>query len=446
MAKVLISPLGVGPTDEEVSERQYRTARYKFDGSKKEYETPFVAAALSEHLKMDKIIMVGTSKSMWEKVYEYYSSHSGQTLDEDYWLEIAEKVGDSNHSNQELDNDDLTKINQAIDNYLQEINQEAVGGSCCKLINYGLNEEELWDNFDVFMTISEHLEDGDQIYLDITHSFRSIPLFMYLMFDFIDNLQQKDIELAGIYYGMLDVLKEMDYAPVVDLGPLFKISKWIRGVYDFTNYGNGYLISDLIADEKIGDKVRNISNLVNINYLTNLRTQINSLHKMISDYQNSQLRVLPYIMPQLKDFMGRFQGIEKDSMFQLEMAKWFFENKIYSNGYVCLVEAILTFGCELYDLDMTDYRNRKMMKGLLMDYNLAQKFDLGKKLADKFKTTNDIRRTLAHGGLTDASRSFKMDIDQSDKYYYDIKKLLEDDWFQSLADKITLQEIKEKTY
>ncbi|MDD2360670.1 MAG: TM1812 family CRISPR-associated protein, partial [Syntrophaceticus schinkii] len=90
MAKVLISSLGTGPPDSNnTSSREYRKAVYKFEGSDKEYKTSFVATALSEHLEVDKIYLVGTSKSMWEEVYRYFSTVSNQLFDEDYWIVIA---------------------------------------------------------------------------------------------------------------------------------------------------------------------------------------------------------------------------------------------------------------------------------------------------------------------------------------------------------------------
>src|SRR5690606_550242 len=110
------------------------------------------------------------------------------------------------------------------------------------------------------------------------------------MIDFMLILNQKKIKLKGLYYGMLEATRDLGYAPVVDLGPLYEISSWIRGAHDFINYGNGYLISDLIKEkeglpdnlEAISSKIKNITELVNINYLTDLQNQIKGLNSLIN--------------------------------------------------------------------------------------------------------------------------------------------------------------------
>ena len=52
--------------------------------------------------------------------------------------------------------------------------------------------------------------------------------------------------------------------------------------------------------------------------------------------------------PYLKDFTNRFKGINTNSRFQFELARWYFENKRYANGYICLAESIITRILEIY--------------------------------------------------------------------------------------------------
>ncbi|HLT55475.1 MAG TPA: hypothetical protein VK057_05155, partial [Bacillota bacterium] len=62
MARVLITSLGVGPgyaDKEELRKREYKKADYVFQNSSQVYTTPFIADALSKHLQVDKIFMLG---------------------------------------------------------------------------------------------------------------------------------------------------------------------------------------------------------------------------------------------------------------------------------------------------------------------------------------------------------------------------------------------------
>ncbi|NLJ78297.1 MAG: TIGR02221 family CRISPR-associated protein, partial [Tissierellia bacterium] len=264
MAKILISPIGTG---RKMGIREYGLARYKFDGDDKFYETSFISAAIAEHLTVDRIIFVGTAKSMWEEIYRYFTEEAGEELDIEHWVELGELSSSSNSKEALIDKRILRRTMDSVDRYLKKNNINASGGSLPILIRYGLDKDELWQNFDLFMKIIDTLDYDDEIYLDITHSFRSIPLFMYLMMDFIQTLGHRNIRLRGLYYGMLEASADMQYAPIVDLNPLFQISKWIKATYDFVNYGNGYMISKLVKDREIADNIENISELVNINYL-----------------------------------------------------------------------------------------------------------------------------------------------------------------------------------
>ncbi|NLZ53010.1 MAG: TIGR02221 family CRISPR-associated protein, partial [Thermoanaerobacteraceae bacterium] len=231
MAKILISPLGTGQLkDDNTSKREYREAVYRFQDSGKTYKTSFIASALSDYLQVDKLYLIGTSKSMWEEVYRYFSTACKHNDNDDYWYELAERVSNFKRGDKKLTDEDLSKVNDAIDKYLRYIKADATGGSHCFVIDYGLDEKEIWNNFDVIMRIGETLTEDDEIYLDITHAFRSIPLFLYIMLDLIRILKlRSDFKLAGLYYGMLDVIGELKHAPIIDLSPLYNMTLWTRG-------------------------------------------------------------------------------------------------------------------------------------------------------------------------------------------------------------------------
>lgn len=193
MAKILISPLGSGSLDRNNSAtRKYRTAKYQIDG--KDYEKSFIASVLYEHLNLDGIIFIGTVKSMWEEVYETFCQEKNVNCDENYYCQLADKIAQLDYRSP-LDSLDLSLI-------------ESVLGakSRCILIKYGIDQAELWENFDKTIQVIDSLEKGDELYLDITHSFRSLSVFQFLTVTFIQELlSEKQIKISGVFYGMLDV-------------------------------------------------------------------------------------------------------------------------------------------------------------------------------------------------------------------------------------------------
>ncbi len=428
MAKILISPIGASNTDKGIYEREYRKAKYVIEdkNNRFEKESPFIASVLIDYLKVDKVILIGTARSMWENVYKHYGELI-KNFDEKYWIHIGRIIEESSYNNYRISEDDLKKIESVIDDYLRTINQNATGGSCCKLIKYGRNEEELWDNFDIFMEIiNNEVQDGDEVYLDITHSFRSIPLFMYIMMEFIQTLRTKDIKLSGLYYGMLDVSRELRYTPVVDLKPLFEISKWVKGVYDFTNYGNGYYISELLFDEDegISHSIGKVSTYVDANYLGDLRKEIKNLKKLMENSNIEKTKFLKYFKPHIDEFLNRFNNVDSDYQFQLAMAKWHFDNKKYSAGYLCLTDSIFWGLCEIYGIN-TCYKNRELMKSIVRDdgIKLYEKYPQLEELRDIHDELRDIRNKIAHADVSDIGKSDDA-IKKTKELYEKVKETL----------------------
>ncbi len=460
MAKVLIAALGTGRIKEgkeEASKRVYEPARYRVDKNGKEYNTPFIVAALAEELKLDRIILVGTQNSMWEEVYKYFTEKCNKEADIDYWVSLGEKVT-SGLKADSITNEGLLKVNEALDNYIRYLKNDATGASKCVLVEYGLNVAELWRNFGIFMGIEKILEEGDEVYLDITHAFRSIPMFMYLMMDFIETLQggkseSKKIKLSGIYYGMLEVAKDLGYAPIVDLEPMFSISKWIRATHSFVNYGNGFLMAGLIKNTEFQKTITNISEQTSINYLVELRREIKDLDKKIKELERDNIEeiVFMYMIPVLKEFINRFGGLNNDSDFQLAMAKWYFDNKNYSNGYICTAEAVLTRLCEIYGLDITKIENRELIKPLMWRRNniFRGRNEQLDKLISIYSEVNPIRNKIAHASFDtyvsiqgrNEKSGHKEDIESANHYYAQLNMIFNNDELKQLPRVISLREI-----
>ncbi len=445
MARVLISALGTGPVDRDVSQRIYKKASYKFLGSEEIYKTPFVAAALSRHMEVDKMLLVGTGRSMWEEVYNYFTLNSQKDVNETYWVDLGIKVSEYRRGGARVSKEFLAPVNEAMDGYLRYLRPGTKGGSRCYLIEYGLNDDELWRNFDIFMQIASDLEDGDEIYLDITHSFRSIPLFMYLMLDFIKTLNTRQIEIGGIYYGMFEAKDEFDgYTPVVDLGPLFKLSQWIKGAYDFITYGNGYMIASLLDDKEISEKVRDVSELVNINYITDLKREVDSLDNHLKGSM-SRIPVLKYMSPYIEDFVGRFRGINSNGEFQLRLARWYFENRRYASGYICLAESVITRILEIYrdagaKVSIT-VTGRDKIKNIIKHQFWQQPDGSAlRQLYDEYEAISKIRNRIAHAGFSDKTL-FAEDIKNVDRHLKAVEKLFSIKEIQKVPATIPLKTI-----
>ncbi|OLP19169.1 CRISPR-associated protein [Leptolyngbya sp. 'hensonii'] len=408
MAKILIASLGTGSvTKDGDSLRQYRKATYKI--GEELYEETFIASALYQNLKLDRIIFIGTVKSMWEEVYRFFCKAKRVPFDEDYYWELVEKIEALNYQSS-LDSLDLSELNKVLG-----------GESKCVLTKYGLNQEELWINFERISQSLSDLEENDQLYIDITHSFRSLPILQFLTITFInDLLSEKKIEIAGIYYGMLEVSRELEnITPIVDLKPLFEITTWIKGAYNLKNYGNGELIAELLCqqnEELLAKRIHALSDAIQINYVPDIKQKSSDLKSTLSETVSEG--PFKYVRSILENFVNRFSRSSlSESQFQLELADWYFQNKRYSTGYITLAEAVITYVCEVQGRDPKNKDCREEMKEFLCKHNQSTS------LYKVFNKVNSIRRGVAHALLEGRTENLKQAIEEANNYQLKIRRI-----------------------
>ncbi|HKL03690.1 MAG TPA: TIGR02221 family CRISPR-associated protein [Cryomorphaceae bacterium] len=100
-------------------------------------------------------------------------------------------------------------------------------------IPFGQSTAEIWQ---IFEAVFQQIQSNDQVYLDITHGFRSIPMLSMTLLNYARAL--KNIELKGIYYGAWEARDiDSNVAPVFNLTPLDEIQRWSSAVNQFIKYG-----------------------------------------------------------------------------------------------------------------------------------------------------------------------------------------------------------------
>ena len=397
MSRVLIAGIGGGKNKETGT---YRVANYKIED--KVYEKrSFITSALEEHYKIDKTIFIGTTGSMWDNLYEYYCNRYDKEYDENYHLELMGVI-----DNATMDTDiyslNIAKFNETFKDKILAI-----------VTKYGMNELEIFENFNLIIQLQNELKDGDEVYLDITHSFRSNAFWMFLVMNYLTDVEDKKITVKAITYGMLEAQKE-GVAPVVDLNAFYKILQWIKGANNFKNYGNSYLIEQNIENEKLSKKLRNFSDALNMNYIASLRQSINSLKKLEEDIKSLEGPAKLIIPKVIKDFMDRFATEEKDYLFQAELAKWHFEQKRYAMAYININESIIGFIMDALDLPLLTGDKKKDENKLAKDWlNMIISRHETNKIYPNFKVDKDNQELHEYIKIFEHSRRVRNEIAHS---------------------------------
>ncbi len=411
MAKVLISFLGVAAEG-------YRPANYKFaDGTV--ISSTFIAKALKEYYNIDRLILIGTAHSMWDEVYKDLGEQ-GSVYDEDTYKHLKMVCNSSNHKKSLLSRDDVNTVKNRLGKNSQVI-----------IIKYGLDEKEIAYNTGQIFQIEKMTEYGDQVYLDITHSFRSLPIYLMNCLIYLKNVCEKNLTIESISYGMLDVSREFPtgkkiivggkeadelWTPVVELKKILEVQDWIIGAYNFKEFGNTYKIASLLENDasgrygEVASHIREFADIKNLNYLNMY---------MNATYQLQQLtkgNILPdmgrmVIVPMFKDFIRQFPHDMRLSKYQIRMSKWHNERHNYGFALMLLVEAIISFCCEIrgWDPNSRDDREdaKKAMKDKFSKLDLNEKWQINNKyfpdeddqidaFCEKFEEIRKIRNTIVH--------------------------------------------------
>lgn len=435
MSKVLIAGIGGGKNKETGT---YRVANYKIE-DKVYNQRSFITSALEEHYNIDKTIFVGTTGSMWDNLYEFYSKKYQKDYDESYHLDLMGII-DNATMDTDINSLDLSKFNETFKNKILAI-----------VTKYGMNELEIFENFNLIIKLQDELKDGDEVYLDITHSFRSNAFWMFLVMNYLTDVEDKNITVKAISYGMLEAQKD-GVAPVVNLNAFYKILQWIKGANNFKNYGNSYLIEENIENGKLSKKLKNFSDALNMNYIASLRQSINSLKKLEDDIDNLEGPAKLIIPKVIKDFMDRFASEDKDYLFQAKLAKWHFEQKRYAMAYININEAIIGFIMDTLEFPLLTSDKKRDENKLAKDWlNMVISRHDNNKVYPNFKTDKDnmelyeyikifehsrrVRNEIAHsiGGKDSAVN----DIDSLKKYCDKIVDLLKNrDFIIRIDDKL----------
>jgi len=104
-------------------------------------------------------------------------------------------------------------------------------------ISEGGDEEAIWS---VFRSIYDQIHEGDRLYIDITHSFRYLPMLLLVLTNYAKEL--KGAEVVSITYGNLDAKQ------LVDLGALIELQDWTVAAGEFLRNGRASGLAELTKE------------------------------------------------------------------------------------------------------------------------------------------------------------------------------------------------------
>jgi len=404
--RVLITSIGGGNTKEKDGIKylkKYTETVYKINGKESKLTT-YMPEVVEKEFDVDKTIIIGSTGTMWDNVYKEYCKKNDEKIDRNYVRDLRETERTSDRDT------DIKELN------ISKLNEEFVSKVRGIVIKYGLNREEIFENFDSIIKLEEEFDDEHEyeVILDITHSFRSTAFWMFLVMTYLTDVSNKKIKIIEVTYGMYEAKKEVtDPAPIVLLSSFLEILNWIKGASELKQYGNSYYILNELKDsnddipEDIRKELRNFSNAMNMNYVGSLLESLKNLadlekKKEIDNIKGPAKHIIPSI---LKNFINDFNINEsnderKKYLLQATLAKWHCEQKRYAMAAININEALANYianSLKLKDKGNIKFDPNSEAKNWLRDLcNLPNVNDKYKKYAEVYHHTRRIRNEIAH--------------------------------------------------
>jgi len=427
MANILITSIGNGTYDTEKKEHTYRPARY-VGAAGQVVESAYVLDALTALYHIDKCILVGTAGSQWAAFYEHlFKSGRLDEMDEEYLLELLEF--NEQPEKYKLPPEDLRCRLEPL--------KQAMGAFCCEIVvlKYGLNDQEILRNFVLLSNLGASIQNGDSIYFDITHSFRSLALYEYLTVSYLQNVLQKDVRLEFVSYGMFEFARENGgLSPIVDLSQLLRLTDWIKAAEEYNRFGTAKLLAELLASDRIGlelsresqKALRRLGDPMITSNLEEFRNLIKNCESAVKqlDTSQGQAQIVGYI---LRDLARRFGGeaLQNMPLMIARLARWHYEKARYIEAAITLQEFLMNYCAELAEINRKSlseeqdiafqHQVHKCLRERKMTSNDNDVRSIIGQFAERYLTFKDYRNALCHGKHLDEAE--REDFAQFIKYF-----------------------------
>lgn len=353
----LISFLGKGQDG-----RGYREANYQFDDGEIAENSKYFGLSLAEKIQPKKIILLGTSGSMWDVFFE-----QGFDKLENQWLDLSNAVKSQVVTAEML---------QPFERYLSGVLKTEVQ---CVLIPFAKDTKE---QIEILSVLSEKLGDKEKVVLDVTHSFRHLPMLSLVVARFLKRTQNIDVE--HIYYGALE-MSEDNKTPVIMLDGMLTMLDWVDALTTFDKDGDYGQFADLLVQE---DFDKNKADLLKqasfFERTTNSSKASEKLNTIFKDLESFSSPIFDLFKPQLIKRLTWFKQNNR-GLKEQQLANEYLVRKDYVRSVIYAMEGIISNAIYQDKGDVNSHDARKNKSDELAENNQS------------FKDLRPLRNTLAHG-------------------------------------------------
>ena len=188
--------------------------------------------------------------------------------------------------------------------------------------------ESLSDTLSLFETLYNKLQNGDELYFDITGGFRSYSAALQACLNYLK--QTKAIIVKDIFYAKIN-LDEAN-AKIYSISYFAKLDEWAIGIQNFIRYGSADYLKELVngndASTDLVNALDSFAQHLNLCLVIQARSDFEKVNQSLNDFQqvidDPDVTIDSYVesllcplQNQIKDFLSMF-----NSDFELGCVDW----------------------------------------------------------------------------------------------------------------------------
>lgn len=289
----------------------------------------------------------------------------------------------------------------------------------------------------IFQIIFDLIKEDDEIYLDITHAFRSLPMLGMVLMNYSKTL--KNIKVEAIHYGAFEKLGpapevknlpiEDRNAPIINLMPLASLMDWSMAANTFLKYGIANDLKSLADEEKKNMAISKNESKETILNLQSISSSMGTVTSNIKTNRGNEImdgsqfvmakvnigtfkeneKIMPQLVPVIDKLATKIREFEKDGPLNwLYAVKWCIDHDLIQEGITQLHEGIETYICNIEGKQYWGQEERKTVSDLLISISNPEipfKFkegfehkELYRSLAYAHNSLRISRNDINHGG------------------------------------------------
>lgn len=305
------------------------------------------------------------------------------------------------------------KVRESKQETLAELRESLGDRLRIECIPDGNSEAELWQIFEVCANV---VEKNDEIILDITHAFRSIPLLIFVVAIYLRAVKQ--INLRHIIYGAFEARDtKTERTPIFDLTPFVKLLDWTNAQTLFQQTGDAREIAKLDLPNMIVNPLTKLSEALLTNRPLEAQGVISSFVNMNMDHpaalarQPAPFRILADGLKESYREMGLRdpkQNPKQSLKAQFEQIRWYLNNQHYLHVITLMREWMVSWECiRGGEADWLDHDTRERVGSSLNERVEKEKTATPVGLPSDsiptklWRACRDLRNDLAHCGMKD---------------------------------------------